>query len=318
MPRQLPLELVLDVLSTAAEVSLSDGCRNVALELARAFSLAYTAVTPILYRTLTVDEHNYEMVLRIFEDQSPVIIGVLSQPPLQRLCVHVRRVFLEGHKSHLDPNHLRQLRNLSAIYCASFGHGLFQSDEYQQLARTVKQVYALTTDYPTDLPRSVTHVSFYMQVSGTSEVTEFETLVSSLPPSVTHIALEINMTFELTDGVANEGVANKMLELLEDLLARNSTAPVVLRLYSHAAEDGSVKIILDTISRLASSEARMRVHLWHDERSIDAAQDIPTSRLDAIVARTPWSEASVELGNMMLQGPRTLFGQPSRLGGANL
>jgi len=315
MPRQLPLELVLDVLSTAVEVSLSDGRRNVALELARAGSLAYTAVTPILYRTLTVDEHNYEMVLRIFQDRSPVVIGVLSQPPLQRLCVHVRRVFLEG-EWHLDPKHLCQFRNLSAIYCASFGHGLFQSDGYQQLARTVKQVYALTTDYPTDLPRSVTHVSLYMRVSSTFEVTEFETLVKSLPPSVTHIALEINTTFELTDGVANEGVANKMLELLKDLLARNTTAPVVLRLYSHAAEDGSMKIVLDTISRLESSEARMRVHLWHDERSINAAQDIPTSKLDAIVGRTPWSEASVKLGNMMLQGPRTLFGQP--LGGANL
>jgi len=288
------------VLSIVAEVSLSDGCRDTALELARACSLAYTAVTPILYKTLTVKEDNYQMVLRIFDDQSPAVIGVLSQPPSQRLCVHVRRVFLLSDE-YLITSGLCELRNLSAIYCCTFNHHLFESNEYEQLAQSITQVYALTTEYPTSLPQSVTHVSYYLPVGDHIELSKLKTRVRSLRSSVTHVAVEINESLELEDEDADGHVVTDMLELLQDLLARNSTAPVVLCLYSDAAEHGSVKIISDIISRLESAEARMRVHLWHDERKITNNEDIPTSRRDAIVGRTPWSEATVTFADLIRQ-----------------
>jgi len=280
----LPLELVSDILRVTAEACLQTDHQTI-LNIALSCSLGYGSAIPALYTSIVVDEKNKDYVCRIFDENTPFISGLLHAAPSQRLCHYIRRIFLETNRSLLATE-VRHLVNLHSVFSLTLEIDVLPSELYPHIAPTLRQLYVLSVVYPKTLPESVTHVSYYVHVWSPRSFGDFEDYVRRvIPDTATHIALELNESIE-------PSYETSLLSLFKTLLTRNSSAPIVLRLYRNASGETCERVVLRAIARLGQEQLRRRVKLWRDARPmVENEDDINTSKLDCIAGRTPWEEA---------------------------
>ena len=281
---RLPLELVCDILRIAAVMCLPTDrqtIRNIALSC----SLAYGSVIPVLYSAFVIDEKNKKHVGEVFEDSPPLASGVFSIAPSQRLCPHIRRVFVET-KLKISSRQLSLLVNLRSIFSLSLDFDALTPESLPDPVPSLEHFYVLSVDYPPSLPPSVTHVSYYIHIPAPASITVFEDYAKRVfSDTITHVAIELNESIV-------PSYETPLLSLLKALLGRNSSAPVVLRLYRNAGDNDCERVVLRAIARLELEPLRRRVLLWRDPRPIfDTKDDINISKMDCIVGRTPWEEA---------------------------
>ena len=279
---KLPIELAGEVLRVAAEMFLlSDRGALIAISLSSTF--AHRIATKVLYRTLIIEKRNGDPALRVFASVSDVrtMTSILHEPPVQRICPLVRRVFVEWESS-FEPSDIRHLVNLEALYCLR----TLDSSTVALMPPSLKRYYSLAPDISSALSASLTHVSFYIQLFLNSAWSGFLQHSSTFPASIAFIALEI------ADRIWNESFAevNKMLVGL--LSNPKVQVEVVFRLYRRAKQPSSVRVIHRAIHGLADISLQARVKIWHDLRSIHRDdEDVGISKEDALAGRTPWTEA---------------------------
>jgi len=278
----LPIELVGEVMRTASEIFLERD-RATVLNIAKSCILGYNSATPVLYRTVVLSD-GHDLLVHIFVDEDTSTTGILAAAPARRLLPLVKRLFLD-HRGNLNKAQFRHLVNLEAIFTISVDVTFLDDSLWQILPSTVTQFYALSLPYPESLPLSTTHLSCYFFFGS---VADFQQWVSStVPDSITHVALELNDA--LTEDSRDDHESG-ILKLLLFLLARNTHAPVVLRPYKMATDLVSQRVILRAISAI-SYEDRSRVWMWRDMRLItNFAGDVAASRADSIAGRSPWTE----------------------------
>lgn len=279
---RMPIELVTQILGATAELVFHTDV-VVALNIARSSLIGYLSATPVIYRMVKINSGNVDAVGRIFSGEHHGT-GSLSRSPAQRLCPLVKALFIDDALG-IDSRRFSHLVNLIALYCFDYGIGLNLLG--CSLPPRLTQYYALIYD-PTYVPlATVTHVSIYFAFDA-EEVSDFlhDCCNTLLPHTVTHVAIELNETI---DASREDGIK----EIVSFMLSRNSTAPVVLRLYRCASESFSLKVVMRVINSLATREDRRRVHIWRDTRPVkNGIDDLALSRRDAFDGRTPWTEAS--------------------------
>ena len=112
-------------------------------------------------------------------------------------------------------------------------------------------------------------------------------LETLLPHTVTHAAVELNERTDVGDEV-------RIHNLIRYLLSRNTTAPVVLRLYSLANEPFSHSVVFRAIYGLDTLEDRQQSLMWRDTRPVLPPKgDTDLSKSDAYNRTTPWTEGLV-------------------------
>ena len=280
------MELVGAMLQTAAELYLISD-RATVLNIAKSCGIGYTYAIPVLYRTLVIEDTNTHLFAPVFNESAPFRVagGLLSRPATERLCWHVRRLFL-GINETLDPLRFGRLfPQLQAVF--AFGDLFLTKNDYGQLPSRLWSFHALSIPRDQWVPPTITHLCIFWTLDYLSvdELIEwFETRVSN---TVTHVALELNVPLEPDQGT-------DFAVILQYLLGRSATALLAIRIYSKAIDPNSIRIMLKGIGNMDAAQ-RQRVIVWHDERDIqDGLVDVYTSKVDAICGRTPWSEASPE------------------------
>jgi len=285
----IPIELVGAMLQTAAELYLVSD-RATVLNIAKSCSIGYTYAIPILYRTLVIDGTNSHLFAPVFNESVPFRIagGLLSRPATERLCWHVRRLFL-GINQMMDPLRFGRLfPQLQAIF--GFGDLFLTESDYGQLPSSLRSFHALSIPHVQWIPPPITHLCIFWQFGHLSVNKLVEWFEARVSDTVTHVALELNDDLEPDQ-------EEDFVVTLRYLLGRSATAPVVIRIYSDAINAISIRIMLRTIGNMDAMQ-RQRVLIWRDEREIRGGfGDINTSKLDAVCGRTPWSEALPETQN---------------------
>jgi len=275
----LPIELVGQVLRTASEFFLERD-RAVVLNIAKSCILGYNSATPVLYRTVVLS-HGHDLLFHIFVEEDSSTIGILAAAPARRLLPLVKRLFLD-QRINLNKGQLRHLVNLEAVFTVSVDVTFLNDAMWPP---TVTQFYALSLPYPESLPPSTTHLSCYFFFGSVADFQQWAS--STVPDSITHVAIELNDA--VTEDPTDEHESG-ILKLLLFLLARNTHASVVLRPYKLATDPVSQRVILRAISAI-SYEDRSRVWVWRDMRLItNFADDVAASRADSIAGRSPWTE----------------------------
>jgi len=291
MTEYLPIEIVGHILRVLAEMSILDN-RETVLRIALMGSIGYTVAIPVLYRTVSVTISNLSFITRIFDDSEQAAAsggpgGVLQPSRTSRLCPYVRRIFVDASSSF---PYLRLLPNLEMVVTITSNRGIFPSEDFSHLSKSLTQYTSLTTAYLYTLPPTITHASFYINVWAASVFTDFRKYASlTLHDTITHLAIELN------DPIYEEA-ALQLRKLLAYLLRRSSTALVVLRLYRDAVLPDSMAAVLWAIHGLPvlPDDLQARLLIWRDQRKIDTViSDMKTSLRDAIEGRTPWMEGRI-------------------------
>jgi len=248
-----------------------------ALNIVESCTIGYLSTIPIIYHTISM-EHTNELIERIFRTDVRGT-GVLSRTPAERLCPLVKTLYVYNSEFS-TPELILQLKNLVTLYC-------FDALKLKQYPPSLRHYYALQF-YPDHVPPpSVTHVSFYLSFDSGDYDDVLRHRDTFLPHTVTHTAVELNESLEASD----EGCTR---HLIRYLLSRNTTAPVVLRLYSFANEPFSHNVVFRAIHGLDTIEDRQRVLLWRDTRPVlPPTGDTDLSKMDAYNGTTPWTEGQV-------------------------
>ena len=112
-------------------------------------------------------------------------------------------------------------------------------------------------------------------------------LETLLPHTFTQAAVELNERTDVGDEV-------RIHNLIRYLLSRNTTAPVVLRLYGLANEPFSHSVVFRAIYGLDTLEDRQQSLMWRDTRPVlPPTGDTDLSKSDAYNRTTPWTEGLV-------------------------
>ena len=277
----MPMELVGAVLQTAAELYLESD-RVTVMNITRSCSVGYTFAIPVLYRTLVIEDSNSSLLAPVFDTIVPFTSGLLSRPATERLCVHVRRLFLNINQKMDVARFSSLFPQLQAIY--TFSNGLTKEIS-EQLPSSVRSFHTLSAPQNQWVPSSVTRLCIYWYFGNNMITNLTEWLGTSVSNNVTHVALELNDALKLSQEM-------DCTKALRYLLARDTTAPVVIRLYRKAVYPRSLRVMLRAIGNLDATH-QQRVYLWRDKRRIRGGiDDISTSKWDSVGGRTPWSEAT--------------------------
>ena len=293
MSENLPIELVCEMLRTAAEALLVDD-RQTVLHIALTATLGYGVATPILYRTLYVDDNNKEIVLRIFFDgQSNTSNkpGILRDPPSRRLCPLVRRLFTR-YWNDLAVEDLKKLVNMERFLLY---HDFSASNELEVLEALSPCVTHLGVMSQTDVyfaTPSMTHISYDWDNRSSYELnSDMESQVLAgllLRPTaraLTHIALDLCV--ELV-----AGNVDGLRRTVQTILARSKTKVLALHLLGKAAQLKTQEIVVEMLREVVQSEEdRERMVLWFDPRSLDSeVEDIRVCWEEFILGRDVWTE----------------------------
>jgi len=290
MSEELPVELVCEMLRTAAEVFLLSD-RQTVLNIALTGTLGYGAATPILYRTLCVVKDSIENIFRIFDDGQSASSngsGILRDPPSRRLCPLVRRLFL-NHERDLPIEDFKKLANLERILMY---HGYLQLKTIEGLPPSFTHVGVLSQTNCYFATPSVTHISYYWDNhhdyksdSNMESQVLGGLLMRPAAGGVTHIALDICV--ELVGNVVDD-----LRRAVQVILARPKTKILALHLLDEAATPHSCKTLLEMMQEaVQSEEMRRRVVLWLDPRSVDDdKEDIRVCVRELILGRDVWTE----------------------------
>jgi len=164
MAAHLPVELVSEIWRAAAELFIETDHRTV-LDIAASCTIGYYAATPALYRTIFVNDHGHELVMRVFSTETVPNAPTLSAPPTLRLCPLVRRIcaFKFEGRNGFDLERLKHLTSLELI-CDSDDSFLLAP-----LSPTVTYLSVWNAIWPKRLAATLTHVSMYCYLSSGAE-----------------------------------------------------------------------------------------------------------------------------------------------------
>jgi len=281
MAAYLPVELVGEIWRAAAELFIEADHQTV-LDIAASCTIGYYAATPVLYRTLIMNDHGHELVMRILSTEAISNAPTLSAPPTHRLCPLVKRICDFMIYTDFDGDKVKHLTRLEMI-C-----NLHESILLAPLSPTVTYISTWSATWPKSLPATLTHVSMYVRVG----IPEADPRVlqlyaaGTLPDSVTHFALMFCDAFP-QDAEVELGV------LIRSSLARKGINNFTIWLLGDAAFEPSYQLVLRAVAALQLSD-RSRVRLWRDTRSAFSTNDayfMLGIEMDVVAGRTLWMEA---------------------------
>ena len=278
MAVHLPVELVGEIWRAAAELFIETDHRTV-LDIAASCTIGYYAATPVLYRTLFMNDHGHELVTRVFSTETIPNAPTLGAPPTQRLCPLVKRICAFRADKGFDADSLKHFTKLEMI-CDSH-----ESFLLAPLSPTVTYLSVWSATWPKRLPATLTHVSVYCYLNrGTVHRNEMRAY--ALPDSVTHFALMFCYAIP-------QDAEEELVVLIQSKLARKGINNFTIWLLGDAANESNYRRVLRAVAALQLSD-RNRVRLWRDTRSGFAPSSGKLGakiKMDVVAGRTLWTEA---------------------------